>query len=83
MFMVSMRVFILPSRKTGAMFLHLEFTDHSNPFVWYGPQPEQTTRVDCLQQLQTWRKRFDVVKFTEESGGLFVLLQERRPAWVK
>lgn len=65
------------------MFLHLEFADGSNPFVWYGPRPGQTTRADCLEQLQAWRERFDIVQQAEEHGGIFVTLQERRPAWVK
>lgn len=62
------------------MYLHLEFTNGSNPFIFYGQHPGKTTRDDCIKQLQKWRARFDVIELKEDSGGLFALLQERGPA---
>ena len=50
------------------MYLHLEFTNGSNPFIFYGQHPGETTRADCLAQLQKWRARFDVIELKEDSG---------------
>lgn len=56
------------------MFLHLTFTDGSNPFIF----PGDTTRAECMKELQRWEKRYEVIDLVEKSGGLYALLQERR-----
>lgn len=60
------------------MFLHLTFTDGSNPFIFYGQKPGDTTRAECMKELQRWEKRYEVIDLAEKSGGLYALLQERR-----
>lgn len=60
------------------MFLHLTFTNGSNPFVFYGPKTGDTTKADCMKELQRWKRRYDVIDQSEKDGGLYVLLQEKR-----
>lgn len=49
------------------MYLHIDFVGGSNPFVQY--LPEGSSAADCEKQLDTWRKRFDVLKLEESHGG--------------
>jgi len=63
------------------MYLHIDFVGGSNPFVQY--LPEGSSAADCEKQLDTWRKRFDVLKLEESHGGLYATLKERGQEWQK
>ena len=40
--------------ETGDNYIHLSFSDGSNPFVFYGNPPE------CMKELERWKKRYHV-----------------------
>lgn len=47
------------------MYLHLEFEDGSNPYIFYGKHPGRTTHADCMRELSRWSKRFEIIEQTE------------------
>ena len=57
------------------MFLHLSFTNGSNPFVMYGK--DDITKDDCLKELESWKDEYNVVSISEDHGGIFAILEER------
>ena len=58
------------------MFLHLSFTNGSNPFIMYGKG--NITKEDCLKELEVWKQNYNVLDITEEHGGIFAVLSERK-----
>lgn len=40
--------------ETGENYIHLSFSDGSNPFVFHGTTPE------CMKELERWKKRYYV-----------------------
>ena len=59
------------------MYLHITFADHSNPYVFFGRHPAQTTKEDCLAELKKWEKHFQTTSMVEEKGGIYVVMCER------
>ena len=40
--------------ETGDNYIHLSFSDNSNPFVFYG------NTLECMKELERWEKRYHV-----------------------
>lgn len=59
------------------MYLHIEFKDGSNPYLFRGEHPGQTTKADCLRELDRWKRNYDVIRMNEEAGGIYVILRQR------
>lgn len=59
------------------MYLHIEFEDGSNPYLFRGEHPGQTTKADCLRELDRWKQNYDVIRMKEEAGGIYVTLRQR------
>lgn len=60
------------------MYLHLEFEDGSNPYIFYGKHPGRTTHADCMRELSGWSKRFEIIEQTESHGGIYARLRDRQ-----
>ena len=59
------------------MYLHISFTSGVNPYIFYGKHPGETDKAECLQELRTWQKNYDVIALTEDAGGIYATLSER------
>lgn len=64
-------------QKEAIMYLHIEFTNHSNPYIFFGPHPASTTKGDCMEELKKWEKHFETLSMTETHGGIYVKMRER------
>lgn len=59
------------------MYLHIEFEDGSNPYFFRGKNPGQTTKADCLRELDRWKRNYTVIGMKEEAGGIYATLRQR------
>lgn len=59
------------------MYLHLEFTDGSNPHLYRGPHPAETTYADCMRKLSRWQINFNAVSLHHSHGGIYATLERR------
>lgn len=59
------------------MYLHIEFKDGSNPYLFRGDHPGQTTKADCLRELDRWKRNYTVIGMKEEAGGIYATLRQR------
>ena len=59
------------------MYLHIEFENGSNPYIFYGKHPGSTTHADCEKELARWSKGYEITEQTESHGGIYVRLREK------
>lgn len=50
------------------MYIHFEFSDHSNPYVFYG------SPLECLKQVEMWEKNFCITSVEKSDDGVFFKL---------
>lgn len=50
------------------MYIHFEFSDHSNPYVFYG------SPLECLKQTENFEKKYYVTKVEKSDDGVFFKL---------
>lgn len=49
------------------MYIHFEFSDHSNPYIFYG------SPLECLKQVFSWRKKYHIRELEKTNNGIFYI----------
>jgi hypothetical protein len=57
--------------ETGNNYIHLSFSDGSNPWIFYGDT------LECMKKLDRWKKRFSI-EFQKKH--FYMLTERRQPA---
>lgn len=53
-------------------FLHLSFSDGSNPFFYRG------TKADMSKEIKKWEKNFTITVVKQDANGIFCEAQENK-----